>query len=151
MSYDVAPHAGEAELLVRGEAHGGRKAMSGKQAAKSMARALPYPVKSVLKWGVRQPARSKQSLRLAWDKYRIVSAGQKGKSVRLSDFDVRINGGGETPFDLYEDIFVNHVYDFDAQREDPRILDCGSNIGMSVLYFKWSWNQFLLWVQGLVS
>ena len=42
----------------------------------------------------------------------------------------------ETPFDLYEDIFINHVYDFNPTRPDPRILDCGSNIGMSVLYFK---------------
>jgi FkbM family methyltransferase len=42
---------------------------------------------------------------------------------------------------LYEDIFINHVYDFPPQRLDPRILDCGSNIGMSVLYFKHRYPQ----------
>lgn len=50
-------------------------------------------------------------------------------------FTVRINRG-TTPYRLYEDIFVNQVYRFEAERPNPRILDCGSNIEMSVLYFK---------------
>jgi FkbM family methyltransferase len=37
---------------------------------------------------------------------------------------------------MYKDIFVNRIYHFDAQSPDPIILDCGSNIGMSILYFK---------------
>lgn len=103
---------------------------------RSAAKSLPYPVQSALRWGATQPARSRNAIRLGWDKHRIVTAGRKGSTVRLADFDVRINDGGVTPFDLYEDIFVNRVYDFEAQRPDPRILDCGTNIGMSVLYFK---------------
>lgn len=37
---------------------------------------------------------------------------------------------------LVEEIFVNGLYQFTASRPRPLILDCGSNIGLSVLYFK---------------
>lgn len=36
----------------------------------------------------------------------------------------------------YWDIFIQHTYDFDAEREDPIILDCGGNIGLSAIWFK---------------
>lgn len=103
---------------------------------RSAARSLPYPVRSALKWGATQPGRSKRTMKLAWDKYRIVSASERGKVIKLGEFDVRINGDGTTPFDLYEDIFIHEVYRFESERPDPRILDCGSNIGLSILYFK---------------
>ena len=102
---------------------------------RSVGKALPYPLRAAIKWGMRQPARGKKSAELATAKYRIDAAGRSGKTVRLLDFDVHINHG-PTPYELYEDIFVNHVYDFVADRPDPRILDCGGNIGMSALYFK---------------
>lgn len=38
---------------------------------------------------------------------------------------------------LFEEIFVTDVYYFRCEAAAPLILDCGSNIGMSVLYFKW--------------
>lgn len=103
---------------------------------KKLVDSLPYSVQTLLKWAVRKPGRSKSELTRIWNKQRIVSAGRSGKSIGLEDFNVRINGGGVTPFDLYEDIFVHQVYDFESRRPDPRILDCGSNIGMSILYFK---------------
>jgi FkbM family methyltransferase len=37
---------------------------------------------------------------------------------------------------LFNEIFVDQQYHFVADRENPFIIDCGSNIGMSVLYFK---------------
>jgi FkbM family methyltransferase len=37
---------------------------------------------------------------------------------------------------LYKDIFVKRIYHFTAERPDPLILDCGSNIGVSIFYFK---------------
>jgi FkbM family methyltransferase len=37
---------------------------------------------------------------------------------------------------LCRDLFDGHIYGFRSERRDPRILDCGSNIGMSVIYFK---------------
>jgi FkbM family methyltransferase len=38
---------------------------------------------------------------------------------------------------LFEEIFVTDVYYFKCESAAPFILDCGSNIGMSVFYFKW--------------
>ena len=109
-------------------------------ALKRTVKKLPYPVLSALISNAERPGQTRRAIKLTWDKYRILWAGHTGKSVRLLDYDVRI-GGGRTPFDLYEDIFINHVYDFHPQRVDPRILDCGSNVGMSVLYFKHRYPQ----------
>jgi FkbM family methyltransferase len=36
----------------------------------------------------------------------------------------------------YQEIFLGGCYDFICEREDPVILDCGGNIGLSVLRFK---------------
>lgn len=51
------------------------------------------------------------------------------------EFTVRINDGPNY-YILYKDIFRRGIYQFESLRGDPRILDCGSNIGLSVLYFK---------------
>ncbi len=37
---------------------------------------------------------------------------------------------------LFRNIFINQEYRFAPRTPDPFIIDCGSNIGMSVLYFK---------------
>jgi FkbM family methyltransferase len=37
---------------------------------------------------------------------------------------------------LFKDVFLTHDYFFNSASERPHIIDCGSNIGMSVLYFK---------------
>ncbi len=37
---------------------------------------------------------------------------------------------------LFREIFINNVYAFASDAKNPVILDCGSNIGMSILYFK---------------
>jgi FkbM family methyltransferase len=36
----------------------------------------------------------------------------------------------------YRAIFRDRVYDFVPRHDPPRILDCGANIGLSILYFK---------------
>lgn len=38
---------------------------------------------------------------------------------------------------LIEEIFVHKEYAFECDRPDPVILDCGSNIGIATLYFKY--------------
>lgn len=35
-----------------------------------------------------------------------------------------------------EEIFVNEVYKFISVKKEPIIIDCGANIGLSILYFK---------------
>ena len=37
---------------------------------------------------------------------------------------------------LFEELYVAEVYYFSASSPEPSIVDCGSNIGLSVLYFK---------------
>ncbi len=39
------------------------------------------------------------------------------------------------------ELFVDAVYNFKAASETPYIIDCGSNIGLSVLYFKMQYPQ----------
>lgn len=42
----------------------------------------------------------------------------------------------ESLFQLYREIFVHRYYDLPVKSESPQIIDCGSNIGMSVIFFK---------------
>jgi FkbM family methyltransferase len=37
---------------------------------------------------------------------------------------------------MFNEIFVNEIYKFNAPKINPKIIDCGSNIGLSILYFK---------------
>ncbi len=63
------------------------------------------------------------------------SEHRNGSVEEFLGFTVRINDGPNY-YMLYKDIFVRGIYDFESTTSEPRILDCGSNIGMSVLYFK---------------
>lgn len=62
--------------------------------------------------------------------------GLRSSSVTLLGFDIEF-------FDLpsvvalFEEIFINNDYFFQAVSEHPLIIDGGSNIGISVLFFKW--------------
>ena len=40
---------------------------------------------------------------------------------------------------LFEEIFLQEEYYFQPSTQSPVILDCGANVGMSVLYFKWKY------------
>jgi FkbM family methyltransferase len=62
-------------------------------------------------------------------------SSREGEWERVADFEVRLNDRPNFCI-LYKDIFCNRIYHFEACRPDPLILDCGSNIGMSILYFK---------------
>jgi FkbM family methyltransferase len=55
--------------------------------------------------------------------------------TRILDFEVTAPSLSLLSF-LFEEIFVNLDYSFASRRTDPFILDCGSNIGMSILFFK---------------
>lgn len=38
---------------------------------------------------------------------------------------------------LYREIFIRQYYYFGTDAQSPLILDCGANVGMATLYFKW--------------
>lgn len=54
---------------------------------------------------------------------------------RILDFEVAAFNLSTLMF-LFEQIFRDHEYLFRSERADPLIVDCGSNIGMSILFFK---------------
>jgi len=58
-----------------------------------------------------------------------------GMILPCGSYRIRINDGPNF-FMQYKDIFLNRIYHFDCSRPDPMIVDCGGNIGMSVLYYK---------------
>jgi len=76
----------------------------------------------------------KENIRLA-RLYSRISPKPPGSWIDFEGLTVRINDA-QNFFILCKDLFVHHVYRFESKRPDPRILDCGGNIGMSVLYFK---------------
>jgi FkbM family methyltransferase len=38
-------------------------------------------------------------------------------------------------YDTYREIFENNIYEFKTKKSKPIIIDCGANMGLSVLYF----------------
>ena len=62
---------------------------------------------------------------------------EDGTTIFHLDNDMDIYGPHEgCMLSLYGEIFPGRVYEFKARRDNPLIIDCGSNIGFSVLYFK---------------
>ena len=71
-----------------------------------------------------------------WERYRLkraprlrrMTAPLLGKRIEITD-----------PYwylPTYDDIFANEIYKFTASSATPLIIDCGANIGLSVIYFK---------------
>lgn len=54
---------------------------------------------------------------------------------QVQDYRVRIVNGPSF-YMQYKDEFVRRIYDFKSNQQRPLIIDGGSNIGMSILYFK---------------
>ena len=52
------------------------------------------------------------------------------------------------PYELlhtYRELFCKEMYQFNSLSDEPVILDCGSNIGLSVLYFKTIYPKAKVW------
>lgn len=48
---------------------------------------------------------------------------------------------GATFLNQFESIFVDQIYQFNCESKTPVIIDCGANMGTSVLYYKWLFPQ----------
>ena len=58
-----------------------------------------------------------------------------GSLVRYLDFEIRITDG-RSFFIQIKDEFIQRIYHFETDNPRPVIVDGGSNIGVSILYFK---------------
>jgi len=56
--------------------------------------------------------------------------------TRILRYTVRHFGVGSIQF-LFREIFVRNEYAFDSTSDRPVVFDCGANIGMATLFFKW--------------
>jgi len=73
---------------------------------------------------------------LACLRWKLVERGLPvPRQERLFGYTIQVNDNLNY-YTLMRNIFLDRIYHFDAARRDPLILDCGSNIGMSILYFK---------------
>lgn len=75
--------------------------------------------------------------KISWFKEKWIKhqEDQNVKQVRLNDLIIFY----KRPYELlhsFKEIFVNEIYAFQTEKSSPLIVDCGSNIGLSVLYFK---------------
>lgn len=59
----------------------------------------------------------------------------QNKVANIAGFKVRFLTFNSLLY-LFKEVFLNQEYCFNSNKTNPFIIDCGSNIGMSVLYFK---------------
>ena len=92
--------------------------------------------------GVRRAGRSVanwlDAVQSGWHKAawrRRALRAKPGAIMPFLGYSVRINDGANF-YVLYHDMVLKQAYRFSAARPNPVIVDCGSNIGMSILYFK---------------
>jgi len=100
---------------------------------------LPTGLGSGLRYLVRTGRNLRREAHLARVRLKIDSLNP-GSTIRFEGYTVRFNDGANL-YILYKDIFIQRIYHFEAARPDPLILDCGGNIGMSILYFKQRYPQ----------
>lgn len=77
---------------------------------------------------------TRKSAQISQLRRRFVTAAP-GSLVRYLDFEVRITDG-RSFFIQVKDEFVHGIYHFETDNPRPVVIDGGSNIGVSILYFK---------------
>ena len=95
---------------------------------------LPVNVRRVVRHAMTDISMWKTKWHLACLRRRIWKA-KPGSVVQCLNYTICVNDGHNF-YILYKGIFVHRIYHFEVEYPDPLILDCGSNIGMSILYFK---------------
>jgi FkbM family methyltransferase len=96
-------------------------------------RLMPVSLRLALGSALDSTATLRTELYLAWLRKQLWNR-PPGSLIRFRDHTIRINDGPNAYVGL-KDIFVNRIYHFESRRPDPLIIDCGSNIGLSILYF----------------
>jgi len=70
------------------------------------------------------------------DKYQLHKR-KRYESFNLNFFgkEIRVPDAGSF-LGVYQEMFIDEIYKFNSKNFSPVIIDCGSNIGLSILYFK---------------
>lgn len=93
-------------------------------------------LKQCIVWGILVLRHAFQQARLTRLRCRILLSAPRTPNIqRFLNYAVQITDAPNF-YMQYKDEFVRRIYHFTAQRPDPLIIDGGSNIGMSILYFK---------------
>lgn len=87
------------------------------------------------------PIRLGQKIELDWVLFKLAflklfSKGRTNVSVKLFGFIIE-NYNYQLLDYLIKEVFVSFEYNFHTDNESPIIFDCGANIGMATLFFKW--------------
>ena len=77
---------------------------------------------------------TKRSLQIARLRKQFLSA-KPDSVVNFAGYRIRITDA-KSFYIQCKDEFIHQIYHFESRRRDPFIIDGGSNIGMSILYFK---------------
>lgn len=85
-------------------------------------------------WGLPIEPGLKRAIVKAWCRLFVARSGQQGK-IRLMDLQISFLALNNLRY-LFKEIFLRQQYFFKADSPSPFIVDCGSNIGLSVLYFR---------------
>ncbi len=75
--------------------------------------------------------------KISWTQEKILKH-QEDKNVKSLNFGKFIIWY-KRPYELlhtYKEIFENEIYKFQTDTSEPFIIDCGSNIGLSIIYYK---------------
>jgi FkbM family methyltransferase len=75
--------------------------------------------------------------RISWSREKVIKH-QDDKSLKTARFPHALIHY-KRPYELlhsYKEIFEKEIYCFSSVIDDPLIVDCGANIGLSVIYFK---------------
>jgi FkbM family methyltransferase len=76
-----------------------------------------------------------RKLGVGWKELNLIAKNKQIKKSTLFGRKIKISDNFWYLFGLRE-IFIDHTYKFNSSNESPLIIDCGSNIGLSVIYFK---------------
>lgn len=67
--------------------------------------------------------------------FKLINAGYDKTLTKLFGNKIKINSAFWYLHGL-EELFIEETYKFNSDKQIPRIIDCGANTGLSVIYFK---------------
>ncbi|MBA4854078.1 FkbM family methyltransferase [Emticicia sp. BO119] len=75
---------------------------------------------------------------------KIVAKNQTPARVKIFGFEI-VNYNYRLLDYLIKEVFVGYEYKFSAKTSAPVIFDCGANIGMATIFFKWLYPEAIIY------